>query len=122
MEQSTIFRICPSSSEHERIPPLQEYLKAFPSPQPQRAATMNRPHFHFYPIPFRIDEGDHSRCEGGKPPMLSRESDADCYTHARLDYHATVRELPSHERPRERLEHLGPQALSLAQLLAITLR
>jgi DNA repair protein RadC len=54
--------------------------------------------------------------------MLSRESDPDSYTHARLDYHATVRELPSNERPRERLEHFGPQALSLAELLAIILR
>ena len=54
--------------------------------------------------------------------MLSRESDADCYKSTRLDYHATVRELPSHERPRERLEHFGPQALSLAELLAIILR
>src|SRR5438874_6110171 len=54
--------------------------------------------------------------------MLSRESDADCYSHTRLDYHATVRELPSNERPRERLEHFGPQALSLAELLAIILR
>jgi hypothetical protein len=43
--------------------------------------------------------------------MLSRESDADCYPHARLDYHATVRELPSNERPRERLEHFGAGAL-----------
>ena len=54
--------------------------------------------------------------------MLARESDADSYTHARLDYHATVRELPSDERPRERLQHFGPQALSLAELLAIILR
>src|SRR2546427_2613403 len=54
--------------------------------------------------------------------MLSRESNADTYTHARLDYHATVRELPSNERPRERLEHFGPQALSVAELLAIVLR
>ncbi len=54
--------------------------------------------------------------------MLSRESDADQYVHPRLDYHATVRELPSNERPRERLEHFGPQALSLAELLAIILR
>ena len=54
--------------------------------------------------------------------MLSRESDAECYTHTRLDYHATVRELPSHERPRERLQHFGPQALSMAELLAIILR
>ena len=54
--------------------------------------------------------------------MLAREHDAGSYTRARLDYHATVRELPSHERPRERLEHFGPQALSLAELLAIILR
>jgi DNA repair protein RadC len=54
--------------------------------------------------------------------MLSRESDADSYQHTRLDYHATVRELPSHERPRERLQHFGPQALSMAELLAIILR
>ena len=33
-----------------------------------------------------------------------------------------MRELPSHERPRERLQHFGPQALSLAELLAIVLR
>ncbi len=54
--------------------------------------------------------------------MLSRETDADSYKHTRLDYHATVRELPSHERPRERLQHFGPQALSMAELLAIILR
>jgi DNA repair protein RadC len=54
--------------------------------------------------------------------MLSRETDAGPYTHTRLDYHATVRELPSHERPRERLQHFGPQALSMAELLAIILR
>jgi DNA repair protein RadC len=54
--------------------------------------------------------------------MLSREPDADPYKHARLDYHATVRELPSDERPRERLQHFGPQALSVAELLAIILR
>src|SRR5437764_5312642 len=79
-------------------------------------------HFHFYPGLSRRGEADQSRREGGKPPMLSRESDAECYTHARLDYHATVRELPSHERPRERLQHFGPQALSMAELLAIILR
>jgi DNA repair protein RadC len=54
--------------------------------------------------------------------MLSREPDTDPYKHARLDYHATVRELPSDERPRERLQHFGPQALSVAELLAIILR
>jgi DNA repair protein RadC len=79
-------------------------------------------HFHFYPALFRIDEEDHYRRKGGKARMLSRESDADSYTHARLDYHATVRELPSNEHPRERLEHFGAGALSLAELLAIILR
>jgi DNA repair protein RadC len=54
--------------------------------------------------------------------MLSRETDADSYKHTKLDYHATVRELPTNERPRERLQHFGPQALSLAELLAIILR
>jgi DNA repair protein RadC len=54
--------------------------------------------------------------------VLPRETDGDPYKHTRLDYHATVRELPSHERPRERLQHFGPQALSLAELLAIILR
>jgi DNA repair protein RadC len=43
------------------------------------------------------------------------------YKHDRLEYHATVRELPSSERPRERLEHFGSQALSTAELLAIIL-
>lgn len=41
---------------------------------------------------------------------------------ARVTYHTTVREMPSDERPRERLEHYGPQALSNAELLAILLR
>ncbi|HEU5439436.1 MAG TPA: DNA repair protein RadC [Ktedonobacterales bacterium] len=40
----------------------------------------------------------------------------------RVAYHATVREMPSDERPRERLERYGPQALSNAELLAILLR
>src|SRR5437588_9588951 len=80
------------------------------------------PLFHLYPVLFRIDEGDQSRRKRGKAHMLSRETDADSYKHTRLDYHATVRELPSHERPRERLQHFGPQALSLAELLAIILR
>jgi len=53
--------------------------------------------------------------------MLSRETHSDSDKHTRLDYHATVRELPSHERPRERLQHFGPQALAAAELLAIVL-
>src|SRR6266700_2035206 len=54
--------------------------------------------------------------------MLHLETASDSYKRARLDYHATVRELPSNERPRERLQHFGPQALSTAELLAIVLR
>jgi DNA repair protein RadC len=54
--------------------------------------------------------------------MLSPEKDFGLYRRAKLDYHATVRELPSGERPRERLQHFGPQALSTAELLAIVLR
>lgn len=49
-------------------------------------------------------------------------SDKDPYRHPKLDYHATVREMPTNERPRERLHHFGPQALSTAELLAIILR
>ena len=37
-------------------------------------------------------------------------------------YHTRVSELPEGERPRERLERLGPQALTSAELLAILLR
>src|SRR5260370_19739968 len=40
----------------------------------------------------------------------------------RLEYHATVHDLPTEERPRERLRNYGPQALSNAELLAIILR
>src|SRR5437764_159398 len=54
--------------------------------------------------------------------MLPLETGHDPYERTRLDYHATVRELPSNERPRERLQHFGPQALSTAELLAIVLR
>jgi DNA repair protein RadC len=49
------------------------------------------------------------------------ETDPGSYSHDRLEYHATVRELPSNERPRERLQQYGPQALSTAELLAIIL-
>lgn len=39
-----------------------------------------------------------------------------------VDYHPTIKELPSSERPRERLLHYGANALSNAELLAIILR
>lgn len=37
-------------------------------------------------------------------------------------YRPTIKELPAGERPRERLQHAGPGALSNAELLAIILR
>jgi DNA repair protein RadC len=37
-------------------------------------------------------------------------------------YTVAIRELPSHERPRERLQHHGASVLSTAELLAIQLR
>jgi DNA repair protein RadC len=39
-----------------------------------------------------------------------------------VEYYPTIKELPEGERPRERLEHYGPAALSTAELLAIILR
>lgn len=39
-----------------------------------------------------------------------------------VEYHPTIKELPSGERPRERLRNYGPGALSTAELLAIILR
>lgn len=39
-----------------------------------------------------------------------------------VEYHARIRDLPSSERPRERLRDYGPAALSTAELLAIVLR
>lgn len=38
------------------------------------------------------------------------------------EYHLRMREMPNHERPRERLRDFGPEALSDAELLAILLR
>ena len=40
----------------------------------------------------------------------------------KLEYHPTIHDLPTDERPRERLVRYGPQALSAAELLAIILR
>ncbi len=41
---------------------------------------------------------------------------------SRPEYNTRIRELPTSERPRERLRDHGPQALSNAELLAIVLR
>lgn len=39
-----------------------------------------------------------------------------------IEYHARIRDLPSADRPRERLRDFGPSALSNQELLAIVLR
>src|SRR6266487_1696691 len=41
---------------------------------------------------------------------------------SKVEYHATLHDLPTDERPRERLQNHGPNALSNAELLAIILR
>jgi DNA repair protein RadC len=43
-------------------------------------------------------------------------------TITRLEYHATVHDIPVDERPRERLQKHGAEALNTAELLAIILR
>ncbi len=57
-------------------------------------------------------------------PTIEKSSDSDKIVPfpAKLEYHATVHDLPTDERPRERLQHYGPRALSNAELLAIILR
>src|SRR6266702_7907986 len=40
----------------------------------------------------------------------------------RLEYHATVHDIPTDERPRERLQKHGAEVLNTAELLAIILR
>jgi DNA repair protein RadC len=52
-----------------------------------------------------------NRMRQGAQPMTANEH-----------YHPTIMELPSNERPRERLLHYGANALSNAELLAIILR
>src|SRR5579863_8743498 len=54
--------------------------------------------------------------------MPTLEKSIELSAPVKLVYHATVHDLPSDERPRERLQHYGPQALSNAELLAIILR
>src|SRR5713226_8003220 len=54
--------------------------------------------------------------------MPTLEKSIETSAPAKLVYHATVHDLPSDERPRERLRHYGSQALSNAELLAIILR
>src|SRR5260370_14417168 len=120
--QSSLLACFGTNILSSRYNDLEGQMIAAMSPATNKRRRWNRLHFHFYPGTFRIEEGDQSRYEGGKPPTLSRESAADSYQHTKLDYHATVRDLPTNERPRERLQHFGPQALPMAELLAIILR
>jgi DNA repair protein RadC len=53
---------------------------------------------------------------------LEKSSDNIVPFPTKLEYHATVHDLPTEERPRERLRNYGSQALSNAELLAIILR
>ncbi len=55
-------------------------------------------------------------------PTLEKSSDNIVSFPTKLEYHATVHDLPTEERPRERLRNYGAQALSNAELLAIILR
>ena len=55
-------------------------------------------------------------------PTLEKSKDNIIPLPTKLEYHATVHDLPTDERPRERLRHYGAQALSSAELLAIILR
>ena len=57
-------------------------------------------------------------------PSTEKSSDNDKIVPfpSKLEYHATLHDLPTDERPRERLQHHGPRALSNAELLAIILR
>ena len=43
-------------------------------------------------------------------------------TEAVEEYRPRIQDLPTNDRPRERLQHEGPAALSNAELLAILLR
>src|SRR5947209_1854427 len=55
-------------------------------------------------------------------PTLEKSADKTLPDINKIEYHITVRELPTDERPRERLQHYGAQALATAELLAIILR
>ena len=54
--------------------------------------------------------------------MPTVEKAADKPALVKLEYHPTIHDMPTDERPRERLKHYGPKVLSTAELLAIILR
>src|SRR5437773_11638981 len=55
-------------------------------------------------------------------PILEKSASKPVSILPKLEYHPTFRDMPTDERPRERLRHYGPQALATAELLAIILR
>ncbi len=55
-------------------------------------------------------------------PILEKSASKPVSILPKLEYHPTIRDMPTDERPRERLRHYGPQALATAELLAIILR
>jgi DNA repair protein RadC len=56
------------------------------------------------------------------PPQATRARGAAIVRDGTVSYHLTIRDLPSGIRPRERLQALGPEALSDEELIAIILR
>ena len=55
-------------------------------------------------------------------PTLEKDEKKIVQFPTKLEYHATVHDIPSEERPRERLRNYGARALANAELLAIILR
>ncbi|HLX57616.1 MAG TPA: UPF0758 domain-containing protein [Ktedonobacteraceae bacterium] len=53
---------------------------------------------------------------------VEKKSDKIVAFPTKLEYHPTIRDMPSEERPRERLRNHGARVLSNAELLAIILR
>jgi DNA repair protein RadC len=68
------------------------------------------------------------KIQGDAPTMPTAEKSSDrdnivpFPSPTKIEYHVTVHDLPTDERPRERLQNHGPQALSNTELLAIILR
>lgn len=58
------------------------------------------------------------------PTIVSETAPASVLTppKTKLEYHPTIHDMPTDERPRERLMHYGAQALATSELLAILLR
>jgi len=55
-------------------------------------------------------------------PVVEKKNENIVAFPAKLEYHPTIHDMPTEERPRERLRNHGARALSNAELLAIILR